>query len=174
MRGNDFSCARATADAARKYEKIMVLPNTVVEEVSGDAALRYLRYRNSRTGKATECHSIDGETFGVFVFAGYEPAAELVRGLTELNEQGYVLADRNQPTTSRRSVRCWRRLRQASASGDSRCRRRCHAPHSFSRMASPPILQLFMDEIPFLRSAAIHGGIGGAKQKAICSDQYLH
>ena len=84
----------------RNHEKITVLPNTVVEEVSGDTALRYLRYRNTRTGKVTEHHTIDGETFGVFVFAGYEPATELVRGLAELNEQGYVLADRNQQTTA--------------------------------------------------------------------------
>ena len=43
IRGDDFSCAQATADAARNHEKIMVLTNTEVEEVSGDTALRYLR-----------------------------------------------------------------------------------------------------------------------------------
>ena len=42
----------------------------------------------------------DGETFGVFVFAGYEPATELVRGLAELDGQGYILTDRSQKTTA--------------------------------------------------------------------------
>ena len=100
IRGDDFSCAQATADAARNHEKITVLPNTEVEEVSGDTALRFLRYRNTKTSQVTKYHAADGETFGVFVFAGYEPATELVRGLAELNEQGYVLTDRNQKTTA--------------------------------------------------------------------------
>ena len=100
IRGDDFSCAQATADAARNHEKITVLPNTEVEEVSGDTALRFLRYRNTKTGQVTKYHAADGETFGVFVFAGYEPATELVRGLAELNEQGYILTDRSQKTTT--------------------------------------------------------------------------
>ena len=100
IRGDDFSCAQATADAARNHEKITVLPNTEVEEVSGDTALRFLRYRNTKTGQVTKYHAADGETFGVFVFAGYEPATELVRGLADLDEQGYVLTDRNQKTTA--------------------------------------------------------------------------
>ena len=100
IRGDDFSCAQATADAARNHEKITVLPNTEVEEVSGDTTLRFLRYRNTKTGHVTKYHAAEGETFGVFVFAGYEPATKLVRGLAELNEQGYVLTDRNQKTTA--------------------------------------------------------------------------
>ena len=100
IRGDDFTCAQATADAARNHEKIAVLTNTEVEEVSGDTALRYLQYRNTKTGQVTKHHAADGETFGVFVFAGYEPATELVRGLAELNDQGYILTDRSQKTTA--------------------------------------------------------------------------
>ena len=100
IRGDRFTCAQATADAARNHEKITVLTNTVVEEVSGDTALRFIRYRNTRTGQVTKHHAADGETFGVFVFAGYEPATELVQGLAELDEQGYVLTDRSQKTTA--------------------------------------------------------------------------
>lgn len=99
IRGDDFTCAQATADAAKNHEKITILTNTEVEEVSGDTALRYLRYRNTKTGQATEYHATNGETFGVFVFAGYEPATELVRGAAELNEQGYILTDRSGKTT---------------------------------------------------------------------------
>ena len=100
IRGEDFTCAQATADAARNHEKITVLTNTVVEEVSGDTALRFIRYRNTETGQVTKYHAADGETFGVFVFAGYEPATELVRGLADLNKQGYILTDRSQKTTA--------------------------------------------------------------------------
>ena len=98
IRRDDFSCARSVADQARNHEKITVLTNTVVEEVSGGNGLNYIRYKNTQTGKETEFRAEDGETFGVFVFAGYEPASALVKGLAELDEQGYVLTDRNQKT----------------------------------------------------------------------------
>ena len=100
IRGDDFTCAQATADAARNHEKITILTNTVVEEVSGDTALRSIRMRNAKTGQETEHQAADGETFGVFVFAGYEPATELVRSLAELDGQGYILTDRSQKTTA--------------------------------------------------------------------------
>src|SRR5699024_7556096 len=100
IRGDGFTCAQTTADATRNHEKITVLTNTVVEEVSGDTALRFIRYRNTETGQVTKYHAADGETFGVFIFAGYEPATDLVQGLADLNEQGYILTDRIQKTTA--------------------------------------------------------------------------
>lgn len=99
IREDDFTCAQSTADAARQHEKITVRTNTVVEEVTGDTALRSIRMRDTNTGEETVYHAPDGETFGVFVFAGYEPATELVQGLADCNEQGYVLTDRSQKTS---------------------------------------------------------------------------
>ena len=100
IREDDFTCAQATADAARSHEKITVLTNVVVEEVAGDTALRSIRMRHTKTGQVTEHRAADGETFGVFVFAGYEPATELVRGLADLDRQGYVRTDRSQKTSA--------------------------------------------------------------------------
>ena len=99
IRGDNFKCAKSTADAARNHKKITVLTNTEIEEVSGDSTLRFIRYRNTKTGQVTRHHAADGEAFGVFVFAGYEPATELVQGLAALDEQGYVLTDRSQKTS---------------------------------------------------------------------------
>lgn len=98
IRKEDFSCAQAVADQARNHEKITVLTNTVLEEVSGENGLNYLRCKNTKTGETTEFRAGEGEHFGVFVFAGYQPNSELVKGLVGLNEQGYVLTDRNQKT----------------------------------------------------------------------------
>lgn len=95
IRGKDFSCAQSVADSARNHEKIMVLTNTEVEEVLGDSALRAIRYRNKLTGEVTEYRAEAGDNIGVFVFAGYAPATGLIRGLADLNEQGYVLTDRS-------------------------------------------------------------------------------
>lgn len=98
IREEDFTCAKTTAQPARDHEKITILTNTQVEEVAGDSSLTYLRYKNTKTGQVTEYRPAEGETFGVFVFAGYAPATELIRGLAELNEQGYVITDRSQRT----------------------------------------------------------------------------
>lgn len=99
IRGEDFTCAKASADPARNNEKITILTNTEVVEADGDSALRLLRYKNRITGEVTEYRPPEGETFGIFVFAGYEPATELVKGLAELDEHGYVITDRGQKTS---------------------------------------------------------------------------
>ena len=99
IRGKDFSCAQSVADSARNHEKITVLTNTEVEEVLGDSALRAIRYRNKLTGEVTEYRAEAGDNIGVFVFAGYAPATGLIRGLADLNEQGYVLTDRSMKTS---------------------------------------------------------------------------
>lgn len=98
MKGNDFSCAASVADEARNHEKITVLTNTVVEEVAGDNAPNYIRCKNTSTGEITEYRSAKGDFFGVFVFAGYEPANALVKGIAALNEQGNIITDCNQKT----------------------------------------------------------------------------
>ena len=99
VRKDTFSCAESVADAARNHPKITVLYNTEVEEVLGDQSLRAIRYKNNRTGEITEYRDPNGDNIGVFVFAGYAPATGLVRGIADLNEQGYILTDRNLKTS---------------------------------------------------------------------------
>ena len=99
VRKDDFSCAQSVADQAKNHPNITVLYNTEVEEVAGDHALRSIRYRNNRTGEVTEYRDPYGNSIGVFVFAGYAPATGLVKGIAELNEQGYILTDRSQKTS---------------------------------------------------------------------------
>ena len=98
IRKDDFSCAASVADQAKNHEKITVLTNTVMEEVSGENGLTYARYKNTATGEVTEVKS--EESFGVFVFAGYAPATEAVKGIVELNEQGYIVTDASQKTSA--------------------------------------------------------------------------
>ena len=97
VRKDDFSCAASVADQAKNHEKITVLTNTVMEEVSGENGLTYARYKNTATGEVTEYKSAD--TFGVFVFAGYAPATEMLKGIVGLNEQGYIVTDASQKTS---------------------------------------------------------------------------
>ena len=97
IRGDDFSCAKSIADEVRNHEKITVLTNTVVEEVKGDNALNYIRYKNTKTGEVIE-YTKDNDNFGVFVFVGYSPETKLVDGVAELNEQGYIVTDKSLKT----------------------------------------------------------------------------
>ena len=98
IRGDDFKCAKSTADEARNHPKITVLTNTTVESVEGDGVLRKLTYWNKKTEETTVFQPESG-TFGVFVFAGYAPSTELVQNLVECNEQGYIVTDRQQKTS---------------------------------------------------------------------------
>ena len=98
VRKDDFSCAASVADQAKHHEKITVLTNTVMEEVSGENGLTYARYKNTATGEVSEFQS--EESFGVFVFAGYAPATEAVKDVVELNEHGYIVTDASQKTSA--------------------------------------------------------------------------
>ena len=98
IRGDDFSCAKSIADMAKNHEKITVLTNTIVVSAEGDTALRLLKYKNIKTGEVTEYNGKNGETFGIFVFAGYEPETEFVKNIVKLDEKGYVETDEQQKT----------------------------------------------------------------------------
>lgn len=99
IRGNGFSCAPSAAEPALNHEKITVLTNTEVLEASGKNTLECLRYRNNVTGEITEYRPPAGENFGVFIFAGYEPATDLVRGIADCDERGYIVTDRLMKTS---------------------------------------------------------------------------
>lgn len=93
LRKPDFSCAASLADRAKNHEKITVLPNTVMEEVGGEAFVTRLRYKNTATGEVTEYQARPGERLGVFVFAGYAPDTDWLRGLGLTDEKGYLPTD---------------------------------------------------------------------------------
>ena len=98
IRDDDFSCAKAVAEAAKNHPKITVLTNTEVICVEGDHMLRRICYRNRNTGKETLFDSAN-DTFGVFVFAGYEPNTSLVKELVNLDPHGYVITDKSRQTS---------------------------------------------------------------------------
>lgn len=100
MRGEDFTCAEAVAETARNHGKITVLNHVSVESVSGQESLQVLRYRNLKTGEVTERRALEQDSFGVFVFAGYEPATALLQGIAQLDGSGYVITDSRQRTSA--------------------------------------------------------------------------
>jgi thioredoxin reductase (NADPH) len=99
IRGEDFSCAAATAEAAKRNEKIEVHYTSVMEAVYGDTALRRARIKNLKSGETWDYAAPAGDYFGVFVFASYAPATALFKDLVELDGQGYVVTDGNHKTS---------------------------------------------------------------------------
>lgn len=99
VRESDFTCAKATADPVKSHEKIQIKYDTEVEKVSGNGSLDYLRYRNIKTGEVTEYRPPEGESFGVFVFAGYVPNTSFFKDLIDLDEAGYAITDANKKTS---------------------------------------------------------------------------
>lgn len=93
IREDDFTCAAAVAEPAKNHDRITVLTNTVVEEVAGKNVLDYIRYKNTETNEITDYRAENGDTFGVFVFAGYSPDTSLIKGIAELDGQGYAVTD---------------------------------------------------------------------------------
>lgn len=92
VREGDFTCDAAVAAEAKNHPKIEVRYHTQLDGVAaGSGGLSEATLRDTRTGETSVWKPADGGTFGVFVFAGYVPQTELVRGVVELDDHGYVV-----------------------------------------------------------------------------------
>lgn len=92
VREQDFTCDAAVAAAAKNNPKIGVRYQVELQGVTaGQGGLREASILNRATGQTEMWKPVDGGTFGVFVFAGYVPATDLVRGVVELDDYGYAV-----------------------------------------------------------------------------------
>ncbi len=74
--------------------KMKFIWDTVVTEILGENAVQSVRLKNVRTGE----ESIN-ETDGVFIFIGHTPNTELFAGQLELDQEGYIVIDKNMETS---------------------------------------------------------------------------
>jgi thioredoxin reductase (NADPH) len=89
-RRDEFRASKIMLDRARQTENIELLTPYVVEDfIAGEnGQLGAARMRNVETGEEREL-----PLAGAFVAIGHEPTSELVRGLLETDEGGYVITD---------------------------------------------------------------------------------
>lgn len=99
VRKDAFSCAASTAEETLNHPKITVKFHTELLEVGGENDIRTALLYNNETGEKEEYRAENGDSFGVFVFAGYVPASGLVKGIVDLDERGYIITDRSQKTS---------------------------------------------------------------------------
>ena len=100
-RREEFRASRIMFDRARAVENIELLTPYVVEELLPDESgvLGRALLRNTETGEPREL-----PLSGAFVAIGHVPQSELVRGVVDLDENGYVLVDGRSTKTSRPGV----------------------------------------------------------------------
>ena len=82
-------------DRAHANDKIRIVTNSVVVAVEGDTTVTGLRLRDTATGKESTL-----AVTGVFVAIGHDPRSELVRGVVDVDSDGYVLVEGNTTHTS--------------------------------------------------------------------------
>ena len=84
-RGPQLTASKAVIEKIAEQPGIDVRYDTVPEEFKGDSRLRAVVLRNTRTGETQEV-----SPSGVFVFIGLSPNTDLVKGLVELDDRGFV------------------------------------------------------------------------------------
>lgn len=93
-RRDEFRAAKSIVEKAEKNPKIEFMMNAVVEELKGDGILESAVFKNTVTGELTEIHAHEDDgTFGVFVFVGYLPMSDIFKGILEMDQTGYIIAD---------------------------------------------------------------------------------
>ena len=85
-RRDELRASKIMQDRAFDNDKISVAWNTLVDDVVGDAKVSGLAVRDAKDGTKREL-----AVTGVFVAIGHDPRSELVKGLIDLDDEGYVL-----------------------------------------------------------------------------------
>ena len=94
----EFTCAKSIADKVLVNPKIEVKFNTEILEAKGDIQLRSAKFKNNVTNEIFEYKANEGESFGIFVFIGYEPQSKLFKNIITLDNQGFIPTDEDLAT----------------------------------------------------------------------------
>jgi len=94
-RRDEFRASRIMLERAQANEKITFVTNTEVVAVEGDSKVSGLLLRNTATGEESKL-----PVTGVFVAIGHDPRSGLVRGLVDLDDEGYVQVQGRTTNTS--------------------------------------------------------------------------
>ncbi|PYT00526.1 MAG: hypothetical protein DMF63_08145 [Acidobacteria bacterium] len=88
------SARKEFIDEVRRRENIELLPETVVTEIAGDSSVQ----RIATTNSAGESKFVLADA--VLIRIGVEPNSEIVRGLVDLDDTGYIKVDHTGRTSA--------------------------------------------------------------------------
>jgi thioredoxin reductase (NADPH) len=91
LRGTKIYQERALA-----HPKIKFFWNSIVQEIRGDSMVRSIIARNVKTGEIKEV-----ETEGVFLFVGLVPRTQFLKGVVQMDEEGYILTNEHCETSAK-------------------------------------------------------------------------
>ncbi|MBO0848415.1 MAG: FAD-dependent oxidoreductase, partial [Pseudonocardia sp.] len=91
-RRDEFRASKIMLERAKNDPKIRWRTNAVVERVLGEGTVSGLRLRDTRTGEESTL-----DVTAMFVAIGHDPRSELVRGVLDADEDGYLIT--KAPTT---------------------------------------------------------------------------
>ena len=94
-RRDELRASRIMAERAHNDPKIEFVWNSAVVDVLGDDQVTGLRIANTQTGAESTL-----DVTGIFVAIGHDPRNELVKGVVELDDAGYVIAKGRSTQTS--------------------------------------------------------------------------
>ncbi|MDN5718301.1 MAG: thioredoxin-disulfide reductase [Janibacter sp.] len=87
-RRDELRASKIMADRAHANDKIRFAWNSEVAAIHGDDKVTGLTLRDTVSGETREV-----EATGIFVAIGHDPRNELVTGVVDLDDEGYVLVD---------------------------------------------------------------------------------
>jgi len=95
----EFTCAKTIADRVLAHDKIDVHFNTEIVYVRGTKVVKEAKFINNETKETWTYNVKDGDnTFGVFIFVGYEPISGVFADHVKMDDYGYVFANEDMQT----------------------------------------------------------------------------
>lgn len=86
-RRDEFRGAKSLQKKLFQLDNVVVLWDTVVDQIKGDDLVTGVQVTNKKTGQSQEI-----ELDGVFVAIGTEPDTKVLEGVVDLDEGGYIIA----------------------------------------------------------------------------------
>lgn len=98
-RRDEFRASKIMADRVLRNGKIEVLWNSVVDEIVGDTSGKFPRMTGLRIKSTKDGSVSDLAADAIFYAIGHIPNSGFLKGVVEMNEEGYVLVNDAQETS---------------------------------------------------------------------------
>ncbi len=93
-RRDELRAAKSIQEKAFNNPKVEIMWNSVITEIKGDGMVESAVFKNTVTGETKEYFADEEDgTFGIFVFVGYLPINDLIKGKIKMNDAGYIVTN---------------------------------------------------------------------------------
>jgi thioredoxin reductase (NADPH) len=94
-RRDELRAEKILQERAFSNPKIKFVWNSIADKIDGDdAGVNVIHITNVKNGEKVALH-----VQGVFIYIGYNPNTEFLKGLVALNEDSYIISDENMSTS---------------------------------------------------------------------------